>query len=390
QRLFSARQKIRKEVEEMTMTHKPVALDKIDYVIWGTGNPSWGDPRSVCTRQFSKHIIWLCRKKPKTAAEISVELNVPAAYVEEELEILTKGENDEYGLLRRLENGRYAINFILLDKETMEKANALYTEHLPVVSQIISDYIEQHKDEYLAFPYLNKKTDLNLILWQQVKAIGDTFERNVNRILSEKYFAGTEETHRQFNIFGYVDNGKYYGGGWDTSQANNLCGYSEILFSNIYISRIKIHFHCDHNAALDPQLQLALRSINGLDADSLTEAEKEHAAKAIECGYLYREGNTLYTKILVSDMKDKDRLFDISRGLSKGYYEEIADKIAEQLADLIKAAVPEHLLGEWRFANSLAASPMIDALVEELIKQNTLTPPADGIGAEGCWMIVAK
>lgn len=29
----------------MTETYnKPLSLDKVDYVIWGTGNPEWGDP----------------------------------------------------------------------------------------------------------------------------------------------------------------------------------------------------------------------------------------------------------------------------------------------------------------------------------------------------------
>ena len=46
QRLFSARQKIKSEVEEMKETyHKPVALENMDYVIWGNGSPMWGDPR---------------------------------------------------------------------------------------------------------------------------------------------------------------------------------------------------------------------------------------------------------------------------------------------------------------------------------------------------------
>lgn len=391
QRLFSARQKIRKEVEEMTLTSKPVSLDTINYVLWGNGNPTNGnDPRSVCERQFSKHVIWLCRKKPRTAAEISTELNVPTAYVEEELEILTKGENGKYGLLRRLENGRYAINFILLDKETIEKANLLYTEHLSAVSQVIVDFIEQYKEEYLAFPYLNKKVDLNLILWQQLNFLTYGFTNNVYRIMSEKYFADVKETQRDFHIFGSVDTGKYYGGGNDTADAYNVCGYSHVWLSNIYISRIKKHFNCDVNVSADPQLQLAIRSINGLDVDTLTEAEKEHAAKAIECGYLYRDGKTLYTKILVNDMKDNSRLLDISYKLWNGYFEEIAEETAEKLADLIKSTVPEYLLGEWRFVNDLAYLPMIDLLVEELIKQNILTPPADGVGAEGCWMCVAK
>ena len=109
QRLFSARQKIKSEVEEMSDAYnKPISLDEnINYVIWGTGNPSWGDTRDGFERTFSKHILWLCRKKAMSASEIAEELNVPTVYVEEELEILRKGENGEYGLLRRLDNGKY-------------------------------------------------------------------------------------------------------------------------------------------------------------------------------------------------------------------------------------------------------------------------------------------
>ena len=97
-----------------------------------------------------------------SASEIAEKLNVPTVYVEEELEILRKGENGTYGLLRRMENGKYAINFILMDQETIEKANTLYTEQLPKICEIISKYIDKHKDEYLSFPYLNKTVDLNL------------------------------------------------------------------------------------------------------------------------------------------------------------------------------------------------------------------------------------
>lgn len=148
QRLFSARQKIKSEVEKMTDTYnKPVALDKIDFVIWGTGNPEWGDPRNVCTRMFSKHIVWLCHKKPMSASEIAEELNVPTVYVEEELEILRKGENGNYGLLRRLENGKYTLNFILLDKDVFERANEIYIEQLPKFCETISNYIEKNKSE---------------------------------------------------------------------------------------------------------------------------------------------------------------------------------------------------------------------------------------------------
>ena len=122
----------------------------------------------------------------------------------------------------------------------------------------------------------------------------------------------------------------------------------------------------------------------------LSEKEKEHAAKAIECGYLYRDGDMLYTKILVSALSDRDRLFDISNALQNGYFDADAEIVAAKVAELIKKSVPDYLLGEWRLANNLASMPILDAVVECLIEKGVLTPPEDGIGAEGCWMSVEK
>ena len=122
----------------------------------------------------------------------------------------------------------------------------------------------------------------------------------------------------------------------------------------------------------------------------MTEAEKEQAAKAIECGYLYREGNTLYTKILVNTYEDAAKLFAVSEGLQDGYFQAEAEIVAEKVADLIQKSVPDYLLAEWELANRLANLPVLDAVVECLIEKGVLTPPEDGIGAEGCWMMVKK
>ena len=406
QRLFSARQKIKSEVRDMRQAYnkpvgldkiqqKPVALDKIDFVFWGTGAPAWGDPSNVCDRTLSKHIVWLCHKKPMSASEIAEELNIPTLYVEEELEILRKGENGEYGLLRRLDNGKYAINIVLLDRDVFEKANEIYMERLPKICDTISSYIEEHKAEYLAYPYLNKKVDMNLILWQQITEISEAFARTVKRIMKEKYFADVTEVERPYSSFAYVDNGKRYGGGCDGEYAENVCGFSKVHVRNIYITRVKAHFRCGHNISRDPLIQMALRSIEGLHIASLSEIEREHAAKAIECGYLYRDGDMLYTKVLVNALTDNFKmlekdLFKISNGLGDGYFDADAEIVAKEIAELIKKSLPEHLLGEWRFANTLANSPVLDAVVECLIEKGVLTPPENGIGAEGFWMSVEK
>ena len=171
-------------------------------------------------------------------------------------------------------------------------------------------------------------------------------------------------------------------------MAQNVCGFSNVQVANITANRIHRHFDCGLNVSKEPKIQLALRAIDVLSIAALSESEKEHAAKAMECGYLYREGDMLYTKILVSAFSDKDRLFAVSRALYNGYFDADAESVAEQIAALIRKAVPEYLLGEWRFANDLAALPVRNAVIDCLIEKGVLTPPKDGIGAEGCWMSV--
>ena len=105
---------------------------------------------------------------------------------------------------------------------------------------------------------------------------------------------------------------------------------------------------------------------------------------------MYRDGDMLYTKILVCSLSDRDNLFKISDGLQNGYFNADAEIVAAKVAELIKKSVPEHLHGEWKLANNLANMPILDAVVEVLIEKGILTPPENGIGAEGCWMSVMK
>ncbi|MCL2814482.1 MAG: hypothetical protein FWD23_07770, partial [Oscillospiraceae bacterium] len=67
-----------------------------------------------------------------------------------------------------------------------------------------------------------------------------------------------------------------------------------MFISNIYGRRIKEHFHCGHDVSQDKQLRLTIRAIKGLPLSSLSEDERETAAKAIESGYIKKENDTLY------------------------------------------------------------------------------------------------
>lgn len=392
QRLFSARQLIRNEVTNMEPTKKPLALQSIpEFIIWGNGNPTGNDPRSVCTRKMSYHILWACMEKPKTAKEISDELYVPMPYVEDELDILARGENGEYGMVRKLENGKYTLNFPLLSQQQIEALWGIVSGKLPLIQEGALRFIEAHKEEYLSFPYINRKVDLNLILWQQVKWLAFAFECKVEEFLAEKYFCNVKKSDRPFSVYGYLYGGelKHWGYGCDGIEAHNLCGYTDIHAANIYGARVQAHFHCGQNLARDQKFQLALRAIYGLPVSELTEQEREYAAKAVEEGYLLREGDTLYTKFLVTEGEYDNR----ERAVSYRFGDELAaeaEQVAAEIAAFIRQNIPAHLLEDYWLVNSLASLTLVDTLIDALIEKGLMTLPENGVGAEGVWMSVVK
>ncbi|MBO5898517.1 MAG: sigma-70 family RNA polymerase sigma factor [Clostridia bacterium] len=391
QRLFSARSTIRKELNKMekkTMS-VPLGLETINFIMWGTGAPGTGDPSTLIGRQLSKHIVWLCRKGPTSAAEISETLHVPMPYIEEELAIQAAGANG-YGLLKECGNGKYTTNFILLDAHEIQEMQQLYIDRIPMVCDTVAAYIEEARESLVSFPFLNRHVDLDLVLWALIHRIGHIFSSAVNARLEKEQFSDITPRQRPYFNYAYRDfDGPVWGGGCDGIQAHEVCGYSWVHLTNIYIGRIKAHFRCGHDIGNDHQLRLAIRAVEGLDIATLTELEQESAAKAISEGYLVREGDTLYTKILTIRSEDSPAWETLGNELYDRFAAQ-AEEVAGEIAPLIRRILPEHLLPEYRLANSLAALPILDTLVESLIERGLLTPPENGVGAEGCWMFLGE
>lgn len=390
QRLFAARENVKKGVN-MEAVNKPITFEDIEFEIIGTGVPATGDPRNVCYRLLSKHVVWLCRNKAVTAKSISEKLGVPMPYIENELECQVAGEKGNYGLLKKLDNGRYTTNFILLDEDEIKELWQIYIKHLPSICKRIKGYVINNKEKYMSFPYLNKRVDFNLVLWQHITSISTRLESLVRDILEKEYFTDIKKFDRPFSVFGYkrFDDTTNWGCGHDGISAKNFCGYANVSLDNIYLSKIKHHFRCGHDLANDEHIQLAIKSIDGLKLVDLNEKQKEAAAKAIEVGYIYRDEEMLYTKILTSSAQAQASFMDIDNGISEYFIDE-AKEVARKISECIRKYVPAHLLCDYPLANMLAATPIIDLVVDNLIDEGLLTAPENGIGAEGCSMWLLK
>lgn len=392
QRLFSARNSIRKEVKMMNKrTHvlKPVRLMNM-----GTGQPCGNDPCFKAERMLSQNLIYLCKGRPRSAKELSEELCVPMPYIEEELAIQCCGTNGRYGMLRRLENGKYAVNIHLVDYDEYDEANKIYEKHLPGFCQVIRDILRQNEDKILSFPYLSAQSDLRFILWLLIPRIAWDFEERINKVLAEKYFADVTPVERAFSCVAvaYTDEQKLDLGfyGCDGINAAAVGGYRHVWVSNIYGGRIGKHFDCRHNLSQDQKLLMTLRAIGGICVDELSETEKEIAAKALECGYLRKNGNIIEPKIIVIDRKNQGDFYNLSSEFDDGM-DDVIEQTAAELSAFMRSHIPGHLMNEYQIYTKLIAGVRaLSRTIDACIREGLLAQPADRNGAEGILMSVEK
>ncbi len=392
QRLFSARNEIRKEVD--VMKNRNLSLKPMRLAISGTGNPMWSDPRTKAERMLSQNLVYLCKDKPRTAKELSEELGVPMPYIEDELEIQVLGENGEYGMLKRLNNGKYITNVHIVDYKEFDEVNQIFERHLPKICEALKESLVEHEAAILDFPYLSRQDNVHFILWSLISRIVWNMEREVIELVKKKYFADVVPSKRPFSVaavaFRDEETPRFDFYGCDEIYATEIAGYQEVYISNIYGNRIDAHFHCGHNFSQDPKLIMLAKSIEGLGVDFLKEDEKEVVAKAIECGYVRKKDAIIEPNIIVINKKDMDAMQLLSDQLQENLGD-IKQCIAEELGFYMWKHIPKHLINEYEIYSKLIAGVRIlSDIIEECIAAGVLTEPKSRQGAEGVVMVVEK
>lgn len=391
QRLFSARNTVRKEVE--TMSERKLSLKPMTLGFIGTGSPPDNDPVEKAERLLSQNLVYACKDKAKTAKELSEELCVPMVFIEDELTIQVKGKNGSYGLLRK-EGDKYIANVLVVDEDEFNEANGIYNKYADALCARLKKYLNENRDRFLDFPYLSEQTDLRFILWTLISESVWFTRGKVADILESKYFQNVKQPDRPFTVVAVANDGvasedeEFYG--CDGNATYDLCGYPYVFISSIYGKRVDACYYCGQRIAEDAKLRLLLKSIGGLSVVDLSEEQKEVAAKAIECGFLRKVGDVLEPRIVAIEKKD----WDAFGKLLQGYYDSLDDicqQMAEEIHEYIVSHIQKHLMGEWKFYNQLiVGSHVIYALVEKCIAEDMLTVPENRLGPEGVLLVVEK
>ncbi|MDF2686570.1 MAG: polymerase sigma factor, sigma-70 family, partial [Clostridia bacterium] len=396
QRLFSARNTIRKEVNSMDSSN--LSLKPVRITFQGDGNPLAGEPGlKAYDRTFSQNVLYLCRDTERTAKEISEILNVPMLFAEEELEIQSKSSNGTDGLLQRLSDGntnKYISTFIIMDYSHYKEINNFVKSRLDGFTDKMSAYIEKNKEKILGLPYLNEQKDLRFILWSLVTRMSWSMGWELDRIITDKFYKNSfNETKKPYYTFGIATEKdsdyeiSMYG--CDGIDADSVCGYSHIHLCNIYGKRKEAQFHCGKNIATDQQLLMTIKAIGGLDIKALTDDEKEAAAKAIEAGYLKKTGDILQPAIIVMDNEKVKEFYKIGDYFTDEV-KEFASSLADEFNNYIIKYLPKHLYGQMNKFIEHSICGFTDDVVEKCIEKGILYVPEKMLCPEGTFMVVMK
>lgn len=392
QRLFSARNTIRKEVNDMN--NNDLSLKPIRITFQGDGNPLAGEPGiKAYDRTFSQNVLYLCKDTARTAKEISETLNVPMLFAEEELEIQANGSNGTDGLLKKLPDDKYISTFIIMDYIQYKEINNFVKSKLDVFTDKMSAYIDKNKEKILDLPYLNKQKDLRFILWSLVTRMSWSMGWELVEKITNKYYKDIEETKKPYYTFGIATqkdsdwNINVYG--CDGIDADSVCGYSHVHLCNIYGKRKEAQFHCGKNIATDAQILLTIKSIGGFDVKNLNEDEKEVAAKAIEAGYLKKNGDLLQPAIIVMDISTSKDFYKLASNFTDEV-KEFASSLADEFNSYIIKYLPKHLYGQLdKFITHNVCGFETD-VVEKCIEKGILYIPEKMPCAEGTFMVISK
>lgn len=107
-----------------------------------------------------QNIVLCCYREILTIAEISVELGVPRAYIEEEVEILAEEE-----ILKEAGAGKYQADFVIVTREIKEKLYPIFEEIGREIAEVLLSLVSRAEDNIRNVRFIGSDKPWEELLW---------------------------------------------------------------------------------------------------------------------------------------------------------------------------------------------------------------------------------
>ena len=331
----------------------------------------------IFKRKLPCQIVLVCYDSPKTVDEICLETGVPAAYIEDELQILLESE-----LVISPVKDKYRTNFFILRNNALRQLKAqfekMYSEYVPTVIKTFEKELPEMKncgifkfdakDSRYAWVFdsivaqfagadLNMNTDDYMTLADGVKGLVYAQE--------EKGFT---------NIMNHA--GVY-------SEKDNITIHAASSRDYIYP---RLEREIVGEAVVNKNFQ-TISTLYDIYKGNIKESEKEIYAQLIERGYAFKENGKLVCDIAVHTKKSKELFGKINSELEivlAPLCKEIYENISRIVASTIPPQLKKYTHGYTSFEIQHYAGIYFR---EELYNKGFLTIPEDSDKTPvSCWI----
>jgi hypothetical protein len=351
-----------------------IKFDGIGY--HGSGSPNGKEPYDYMSKLLTQNIIYAIYHEAKTTSEIARELDVPAAFVEDEMKVLI--END---FVEKVAGGKYLTNvYIQYNKKDIEEfihrivneyAEIVYAEYVPTLVKTATEMFKQ-QDVY------SPENDLNYFMWSIL-----TYACRMNTRYHEdvtKYYVkrkdGSEyvpcvwlepeykRDELSFNPMLYYVNGDMTGAVYTENHEEPLRN-SYWQLDTYYDSRNGIEFPCK-------DIKYLYENMKGKITKTLEQAD--NYKRLYDKGYLVQSGDTEYVNMVVMNTTEAEFWEKLPK-VSDDLYKRM-DEVTEKVYQFSKSHYPKHIQELYRTicGSKVVGKSLRTQILEKLYSNGTLKP----------------
>ena len=363
-----------KEIGEKSFNPAPFAVYRNTLGFCGV------DVWAIFKRKLPCQIALVCYDSPKTTDEICLETGTPAAYIEDELEILVNSE-----LVITPVKDKYRTNFFILRNNALKQLKdqfiKMYAEYVPAFIKTYEKYLpEMKKCDIFKYDAPDKRYawffDNMAVYFANENLAALSADEYMTLADGVKGFVFAQEESESFLALTKGHAGAY-------SEKDNIHIHASSP-SNYHFRR------CQKELVYDAAVNKDFRKVSALYniyKGDINDADKEIYALLIEQGYVFSENYKLICDAAVNTEKSR-RLFDKINGELNLVLTPLCREIYESISKIVASAIPPQLKQYVRGYTAMEISFYASIFFREVLyNSGFLTIPEDSDKTPvSCWI----
>ena len=351
-----------------TNGQRSYAPEQVSFSMSGN-NFEASNPWPLIRRLAPKNILLEAYRNPSTIEELSLALGIAAPYMEEEVELLTRGT-----LLKMLVDGSYETDFIIISKKARLDTFARMVEISEAFCPLVLELLDGAINEIRAIGFHGCTWSAEELYWLLLPMIADDI---LSRAMRGKDVRGYTQRpgNAEWDIIGY----EICELPFEMFIGCNGTGKDGIMFAAYKISMDDLWDRAGEMSCPDVLL-VADILCRERRSDSWTPLEREALAKLVDRGFLHHTDDSIMATFPVFDEKAKNEYSQLATVFGRVFAGPVCEMVSALFdfhAERIQRDAPAGLSNQVKFAAEELLCGMRMMLLRYARQEGRLKMPDD-------------